>query len=169
MKTKYLLSYRWRPFGWILVVGTLLLYFWQLKMGEEYSFDLFVTIPVPFDWAKGKLELWNGLTIENKSVNVQLFSTVLILAMIAGLLMVGFSKVKIEDERTAQIRLESLQWGIYVNYFVLAVCTLLFYWTSYLSVMTYSMFTPLIIFIIRFYWLLYLKPMVEAKKERRLV
>lgn len=167
MKTKYLLSYRWRPFGWILIVITLLAHFWQLTMGEKFSLDLLVRIPVPFEWAQAKLELWNGLTVEDKGVSVQLFHTILILTMICGLLMVGFSRLKIEDERTAQIRLESLQWGIYVNYFVLAVCTLVFYGLSYLSVIIYSMFTPLIIFVVRFYWLLYLKPVVEARREGR--
>lgn len=169
MKTKYLLSYRWRPFGWILIIATLLLHFWQLKMGEEYPLEINVQIPAPSSLGKLDFDWWNGVQVINGKFHFEIFHTVLILAMIIGLLMIGFSRVKIEDERTSQIRLESLQWGIYVNYFVLALCTLVFYGGSYLSVMIYSMFTPLIIFIIRFYWLLYLKPAVEARREGRLV
>ena len=105
---------------------------------------------------------------EDGSVSLQIVDEILGLLLITGLFILGFSRRKVEDERIAQIRLESLQWGIYANYLVLFLCICLVYEMSFFYIMIYNMFTPLVIFVIRFYWLLYIKPVIEEKRERSL-
>src|SRR5476649_1085052 len=41
------------------------------------------------------------------------------LMMVSGLFLVAFAKEKIEDEQIAHIRLDSLRWAIFINYFIL--------------------------------------------------
>ncbi|MBI1342366.1 MAG: hypothetical protein GC171_05445 [Terrimonas sp.] len=72
-----------------------------------------------------------------------------------GLLMIAFSKEKTEDEFIHQIRLESWQWAVIINYALLFLANWLIYGSEFLQVMIYNMLTILIIFIIRFNWLLY--------------
>jgi hypothetical protein len=91
------------------------------------------------------------------------------LGLITGLVIVGFSKLRVEDERIAAIRFEALQWGIYANCLALVVTIVFVYDIRFLFVMIYNMFTPLLILLARFYWLLRLKPAIEAKRERSLL
>jgi hypothetical protein len=73
-------------------------------------------------------------------------------SIIMGLLFIGFSKEKVEDEQIAQLRLESLQWSIYVNYFILVLCFFLIQGIGLLPVIILNMLTPIVFFIIRFRW-----------------
>lgn len=77
------------------------------------------------------------------------------IGLIIGLLLLGFSRLKIEDEMIYRFRLESLQISLYINYSLLILCILMFYDFDFLQVLTYNMFTTLIVFNIRFHWLLY--------------
>ena len=43
------------------------------------------------------------------------------LLMLVGLIIVAFSKEKIEDEQISQLRLDSVQWALYLNYVLLIV------------------------------------------------
>ena len=74
---------------------------------------------------------------------------------IVSLILIGFSKEKIEDEAIQFFRLEALQWAVYANYLVLILSILLCYGSLFFNVMTYNMFTILILFIIRFRFVLY--------------
>lgn len=74
---------------------------------------------------------------------------------IISLMLIAFSKEKIEDEAIQFFRLASLQWAVIVNYVVLIICILSLYGEFFFSVMTYNMFTILIIFIIRFRYVLF--------------
>lgn len=165
MKTKNLLPNAWRPFGWVLIITVILMHLWGIIMGERYPVNFGVEIPLPFNF--GGFDLSEKyFTIQGK-LHLQALEIISLLT-IAGLMIVGFSRLKIEDERVAQIRLESLQWGMYANYLTLALCILLVYGGAFILVMTYGMFTPLIIFLLRFYWLLLVAPAIEAKRERKL-
>ena len=73
-------------------------------------------------------------------------------AIFIGLLFIGFSKEKVEDEHIAQLRLESLQWAIIANYSVLFYCFLTVSGISMLSVIILNLLTPIIFFIIQFRW-----------------
>lgn len=76
--------------------------------------------------------------------------------LIVSLIFIAFSKEKIEDEAIQFFRLEALQWAVYANYLVLIISILAVYGTQFFQVMTYNMFTVLIIFILRFRYVLFL-------------
>ncbi len=75
--------------------------------------------------------------------------------LIISLILVAFSKESIEDEAIQFFRLEALQWAVYANYLVLIISILAVYGTTFFQVMTYNMFTVLIIFILRFRYILF--------------
>ena len=81
-----------------------------------------------------------------------------------GLFLFAFSKEKIEDEQIMQLRRDSLQWAVYVNYIVL-IATLIF--TEHMEIghiMMLNMWTLLLFFIFRFQWGI-IRNNWSAKKE----
>lgn len=70
--------------------------------------------------------------------------------LLLGLLFFGFSKRESEDELIQKIRLESLLWATYVHFFLFIVLTLFTFGLFYLNILLFSVFTILIIYIIRF-------------------
>ncbi len=92
----------------------------------------------------------NGLTDELATVGI-----------IVSLFMIAFSKTKNEDEYVQQVRLHSLQIGVYIHYFIFILLTLTVYGGGYLSVVLYNIITVLVIFIIVFHYNIYLKPMLS--------
>jgi hypothetical protein len=74
--------------------------------------------------------------------------------IIVGLLLIAFSREKVEDEFIGKMRLESLQWAVLINYILLITATWLVHGFAYIDVMMYNMLTVLIIFIIRFHYTL---------------
>ena len=70
--------------------------------------------------------------------------------MAVGLFLAAFSKEKIEDEQISQLRLDSLQWAIYVNYILLIVSLILTSDTEHILFL--NLLIPLVFFIIRFQW-----------------
>ncbi|HZX57978.1 MAG TPA: hypothetical protein VFE54_04610 [Mucilaginibacter sp.] len=81
-----------------------------------------------------------------------------------GLFLFAFSKEKIEDEQIMQLRRDSLQWAVYVNYIVL-IATLIF--TEHMEIghiMMLNMWTLLLFFIFRFQWAI-IRNNWSAKKE----
>ncbi|TDE16742.1 hypothetical protein [Dyadobacter psychrotolerans] len=163
MKTKYLLPSRLRILGWILVLICTPLGVWYLAAENSFPFHLVINIPWPFEGNNEMLPIKDGL------LYLSIVDEVLALGALFGFFVVGFTKQLIEDERIALLRLEALQWGIYANYLLLALSVIFVHGPSFITVITYNMFTPLIIFVLRFYWLLFISPAMEAKRERSLV
>jgi hypothetical protein len=75
------------------------------------------------------------------------------LLMTVGLFLVAFSKEKVEDEQISQLRLDSLQWAIYLNYLLLTVS--LIFTNDREHVLFLNLWIPLVFFIIRFRWKIY--------------
>lgn len=75
--------------------------------------------------------------------------------VLAGLMLIGFSREKQEDEFVQKIRLNALKWAVFVNYGLLLFAFLFVYGIAFLDVMLYNMFTVLIIYILRFRYLMY--------------
>ena len=96
--------------------------------------------------------------------NEQTFFIATILVLIAAILLVAFSKEKIEDEQIAQLRLDSLQWAIYLNYIVLIICFLTYKGDNVRSVLHFNLKFPLIFFILRFRWMIFRRNWA-ARKE----
>ena len=92
-----------------------------------------------------------------------LFFMTTTLLMAIGLFLAAFSKEKIEDEQISQLRLDSLQWAIYVNYVLLVVSLILSNDTQHILFL--NLLVPLVFFIIRFQWKLYQNNRMLRKDE----
>jgi hypothetical protein len=131
MKTRFLFPHTYRTYGWLMLfpffaLGIATLYF-------NFSFDF--------------------LSIEGKRFNIgNLTDEVAALGLITSLMLIGFTKERIEDEQIAQLRLDSLQWSVYLNYLILCLAIIFIHGMAFLDAMVYNMFTLLVVFIIRFRW-----------------
>lgn len=143
MKQIFLLPNRCRTIGWVLLVPALVLGWMVLTSEFEFRFLEFQVRP-----AESTGTSFDGGGKEN-------FTNELVGAtLLLSLFFIGFARLKIEDEYTWKLRLDALQWGIYVYYLLVLITLFMFYNFDYLLVMIVNLFTPLIIFIIRFYYLL---------------
>jgi hypothetical protein len=137
MKTRFLFPHKWRVTGLILfIIG-----FITFVIDQGYFFDV-------ISWLH-KHPIITGIDMQ------VIFDDFEYLTVIIGLLLIGFSKEKLEDEQIAQLRLDSLQWAIYVNYGIFIICIIFINGGAFLSVVAYSIVTPIIFFIIRFRWKIY--------------
>lgn len=98
-------------------------------------------------------------------IKTNIASTIVGVLFIVGAMFVGFSKEKREDEFIGRLRLSSLLWAVWVNYFLLLLSFVFVYGTAFFTVMVYNMFTILIIFIIRFNYILYTNSKTVADEE----
>ncbi len=153
MKARFLFPHNFKTIGILITIPCLILGF--LCMSQDFDFD-FLTIrkPLPFIF-NSENSLLGEFNLTNEFA---------IIGTILGLILVAFSKEKYEDEYVSTLRLESLQWSMYVNFAFLVIFTLLVYGVDYYAVTIYNMFTPLIIFILRFNYLLYVKPQFTQEK-----
>ena len=83
--------------------------------------------------------------------HVFFISTTLLMAI--GLFLVAFAKEKVEDEQISQLRLDSLQWAIYLNYLILVISLVLTDDTMHILLL--NLWVPLLFLIIRFRWKIY--------------
>ncbi|TSD64687.1 hypothetical protein FFF34_012345 [Inquilinus sp. KBS0705] len=134
MKTRYLFPHWSRYLGWFLI---------------------FLHIPI---MALRKMQVGNdhfqgygtGLDSDSLFTGEHLFFIGTALFMAIGLFLVAFSKEKIEDEQISQLRLDSLQWAIYLNYILLVVSLILS--NDKEHILYLNLWIPLAFFIFRFRW-----------------
>ena len=147
MKTNYLLSNKYKTFGWFIfiigIIGGIILY------ASEYESDA-LTIKV--------LSIYNEPFIGEdkgffKLIENSIIDELIALAIIIGGLLVGFTKEKIEDEFIYKLRKDSLVWAIITNYIILIFAIIFVYDFTFFDVLVFNMFTPLLFFIIRFNFL----------------
>ena len=180
MKTKNLLPNRWKPIGWVLLVLFIPVGFWCLISDEDFPIQAEITIPWPFDneYSLSGTVSNGGANFSGSSIfpenntgtlTLSLIDEIISLAIIAGLILTGFTQVKNEDERTAQLRLGALQWAIYGNTLVLVLCIIFVHGLPFLNIMIYNMFTPLLIFVLRFHWLLFKEAREISRNESRIL
>lgn len=160
--------------GWVLLVLFIPVGMWSLISDEDFPIQAVVTIPWPFDdpyalsgTVSNEESSFSGSSTLNENssgtTTLNLVDEIISLAIMAGLFLTGFARVKNEDERTAQMRLGALQWAIYGNTMVLVLCIIFVHGLPFLTIMIYNMFTPLLIFVLRFHWLLF----QETREARR--
>ena len=138
MKKNYLFPHRFRMIGWVLAIvavsGYLCLPEFHFKMPSLY-FDTF------FD-------------DENESGFFRMARTnslsIAMILLTIGLLFIGFSKEKVEDEFVHYLRAQSLIWATYITAALFIVATLLIYGITYIYVPYLVFFVFLILFIIKF-------------------
>jgi hypothetical protein len=137
MDSSLLIPNRYKRIGWMVLVPSFIL-------------GLFVRFA---DLQLGFLEISKN----NKSLlddDINLTDELALTGIIIGLLLLAFSREKVEDEYIGKIRLESLQWAVLINYILLIIATWLIHGLGYIDVMMYNMLTVLIIFLIRFHYIL---------------
>lgn len=148
MKTSYLFPHRFKKLGWIILLPGLVL--GMLVISSNFELDwLQLSVPSLLNETVMGSTQWFTWTEQNLTDEL---ATVLI---IAGLMLVSFSKERNEDEFISRIRLESLVWATHTNYIVLLLSALFIYGTTFFLAMTFNMFTILGFFTIRFHWALH--------------
>lgn len=149
MKTSYLLPNKFKLLGWILLIPGLIV--GSVLFFGEYETDA-LTINVLSIFNEGNM-FGGGIEGYFKIIENSVLDELIALAIIAGGLLVGFSKEKIEDEFIYKLRNDSLVWAIIFNYMVLVFTILFVYDFTFFDVLVFNMFTPLLFFIIRFNFL----------------
>jgi len=77
------------------------------------------------------------------------------LFLLIGLLLIAFTKEKIEDEAISALRLKSLILTFYINTILIVLSFLFVYGFGFINIIVINIFSPLIIYIIlfKFYYL----------------
>lgn len=144
MKKNYLFPHCFQTVGWVLavlsVIGFLVfrLFFPDLlfKMPARY----FERIPI-----LGDSESSGFFCMANSSI-----LSIVIPTLTIGLVFIGFSKEKIEDECVKSLREQSLVWATYITALLFVIATLTIYGIAYTYVPYLVFFVFLLIFILRF-------------------
>jgi len=148
MRTNYLLPHKYKTIGWILFVLGLISGI-ILFIGD-YEIDI-LQVKV--------LSIFNEESLFGekpgffKIIKNSIVDELIALTIIIGGLLVGFTKEKVEDEFIYRLRTDSLVWALLFNCFVLILTILFVFNFTFLHVMIFNMFTPLVFFIIRFNFL----------------
>lgn len=151
MNQSFLFPHRFKPVGWVmLALGIFGLFTLNSAFAENFVFPMFAI-------ADGGTLGNNFMTEEGyfTIVRTPICDELTLTFLIAGSLLVGFSRCKVEDELIAKTRYESLVWAVYFNFGLLLLATLFIYGTYYLNVVLHNIFSLLIFFIIRFHLKLY--------------
>jgi hypothetical protein len=158
MKTNFLLPNYFKRIGWLIFFpGVVLGIFYFLRNPESTFLNMKV-----FSLMNQPLF---GETAYFSLTRTDLHDEIAALLIIIGALFIAFSKQKSEDEFISKIRLESLLWATYMNYFVLIFAIIFIYDLIFYKVMIFNMFTILVLFIIRFNIVLYYSKRQLAHEE----
>lgn len=148
MKTKLLFPRKFKAIGFVILLIAIIMFVMpESFFGDMLSIDL------------GILSKQDMASEANGKTN--LLFTIKLVLLLLSLIFISFSSEKVEDEFIAKLRLSSWMWAIAINYTIVLVAILTVYGLDFLDVLFYSMFTPLIIFILRFNYLLF----VNSKKQ----
>ena len=152
MQSRFLFPNRFKIIGIVLSIPFLILGLFSLFGDFE------------FEWLTFNLPYYSIISDELgiKSRTVNFTNEIAIIGLIISLMLIAFSKLKIEDEYVSKIRLESLQIAIYVNFALLIIATLFIHGLLYFFVTIFTIFTPLVIFIIRFHYIIFINKSKEA-------
>lgn len=146
MKTRFLLPYKYKLIGWILLVPSAIFGLLMVLTDYQIPFLEVSVFSLTTQAFSGDNSHWFKNNITDEVVAI-LFTI--------GAILAGFSKQQNEDEYIAVIRLESLVWATYINYAILILSMLFVFDAGFFTVMIFNMFTVLIIFILRFNYMLY--------------
>ncbi|MEZ4854486.1 hypothetical protein [Flavobacterium sp.] len=151
MKTHFLFPNQFKIIGWFLFVPSLVIS--VLATVLNWNIDNYFTCKVFAIYNDGFFQ--NNSSAFFQIIENSLSDELLTFSLVIGGLLVGFSKLKKEDEMIGQIRYESLVWATYFNYVILLLCTAFMYGISFLNVLFYNTFSLLLFFIIRFHYSIY--------------
>jgi hypothetical protein len=149
MKTRFLFPHQFKTLGWIFFIPSLVLSI--VTSIFDINTDQYLNIQVPAIY----LDQFFGNKQYFQLIKNNIVDELLVLGLIIGGILVGFAKLKVEDEMISKIRYESMVWAIYLNYLLIILFTIFTYGVSYLAILMYNTFTLLLFFIIRFQYMLY--------------
>ncbi len=146
----YLISNRYKGISAIVfytstILGICLLYF--LDGGSD----------LPSNWKIPVPALWNDTFLSTTGDGVyrdHIWNELVAILLIISGLGYGFSKERVEDELIGKIRTNALVWSLFWNYGALILATIFVYGLPYFQVMTYQLFSILILFNLRYQWML---------------
>lgn len=148
MESKLLLPYRFSRIGWFLAVPFLIWGMGYLVAQNIFELDAFF---LSFN-TDNKVGLSDGNFFFNLQGN-NFTDELIAVGLMTGLMLIAFSKEKIEDEWIAKLRLDALLWGVFINSLLLFIAFIFLYNDGFWYFMNINLFTPLLIFIIRFNYL----------------
>jgi hypothetical protein len=138
MKNSLLIPSKYKVIGWIIFLGFCILGFFCLT--KEFRIPGF--------------QIYSLKNINENSpitfADYNLTNEFAILGITIGLLMIVFSKERIDDEYIAVLRLKSLQWAVLVSYVILLAINFCFYGLSFLMILVYNIWTIPIVFLAKF-------------------
>jgi len=149
MKTRFLLPHRFKLIGWIITIPCFIIMMFNIH--ADYSFSFLNYRPTFKSQVDINIEKSFLFSLHYHNFTADIVGILVIL----GLLMIAFSKERVEDERINTLRLESLLWAVYINTMFLILAIIFLYGEAFLQVMTYNICTPLILFIARFNYVMY--------------
>ena len=138
MKKNYLFPHQFRVIGWVLAIAAV--------AGYICISDLDIKMPALYLDVLFDDDNEGGFF---RMANTNILSIAMPLLTI-GLLFIGFSKEKVEDEFVHYLRAQSLIWATYVTATLFIIATLLIYGITYIYVPYLVFFVFLILFIIKF-------------------
>lgn len=149
MQTNFLFPNRLKVIGWLLFIPSFV--FGIISRILELDFDKYLIIKV---FAVFEAGIFSENTFLNFTENGVLDEIILVCLIVGGIL-IGFCRLKVEDEYIAKIRYESLVWATYFNFGFLLFSTLFIYGSAYFDIMILNIFSMLFFFIIRFHYMIY--------------
>jgi hypothetical protein len=153
MEPRFLFPHRYKIIGWVIAVPSIIL--GLLVLFNDFKFD-FLSFKLPFNYYFAD-EFESSDDIGNTFSGFNFTNEIAIIGSIVGLILVAFSRVKVEDEYVSKIRLESLQWAIYLNFALLILATIFVHGLAFYMVAIYNMISPLLFFVIRFHYIIFFK------------
>ena len=149
MKTAFLFPNQCKWIGWVLFVPALATAIYLTVTNQSIDEMLHAKVfAIAADEFLGHRQF---MTVIDNSISDE----IILICIVIGGLLVGFSRLKNEDELIAKIRYESLVWAVYFNFGVMLLATVFVYGMFYYQFMLANMFTVLLFFIIRFHVMIY--------------
>lgn len=158
METKYLLTSKVKPWGWLLFIAGLSLGIMGLMGGYEPEI-LDTRVPDFFDY---QIKIGNSEAPSSEEgsepwppmINNNLLDEVALSMLLLGGLFLMLARRKNEDEYIMKLRLESILWAAIFNAIIMLVAVWLIYDLAFFYVMVSGLFFFYLLFIVRFEWVL---------------
>ena len=139
MNKEFLLPYGYKRVGWVLLIVAIAVGIFAASIGFDYE----------------SVALFRSLQLKDPLIN-----NYIVIGLWLGVLFVGCSREKIEDEMIARMRLNALLIALYIQAAFIIVATFVCNNLDYLTVMMYNLVTYPLIFVTAYRTMLW-----RARKE----
>ncbi len=144
MKQVFLLPNGFKWVGWVLLITSLVVGVWGATLDFDYASSALLK----------PLQLQGTLIVNYVVIGLWL-----------GVIFVGCSREKVEDEMISRIRLNALLLAFYLQALFIMVATLVCNSLDYLDIMTYNLVTYPVIFVVAYRWMLWRALKMESDEE----